>query len=269
MNYPYPTSSDDIYPCDKEIHNSKEVDYKKKQKLEWHLKSGALNHHNFTNMALFVLNDADRQREIKILDYGGGGGQFALVVKSLFPLSQIYLVDIIDYNLLDQFKPLNHQIMFKEFISDDTLFDVIFMNDVLEHVNDPLCVLELLRKKLVDSNGRIFVDTPCQFWIYPITKLFSKKLHTKVLRGTVDYDHQQIWSKSSFRYVVNKAGLRVEKYLETSEFTQGAEFYLDNMHIDNPALRLVGKIFYRLAKLIAKNKIMTILKPSSAFIPKQ
>lgn len=261
--YPYPQSDDELYKRGIGREGNQDIEQIKKQKLEWHLRSGTLNHQNFTNMALFVLSDDDRYRDLKILDYGGGGGQFALVMKSLFPLSEVYIVDISDAKLLDQYAPLNYQIKYDDFTSDTTRFDMIFMNDVLEHLSNPMCVLKTLRSKLAGMGSRVFIDTPCQFWIYPMTKLVSTKLHTKVLRGTVDHDHQQIWSKSSFLFAVKEAGFYIDKYMETSEFTQAPEFYLDNMKITNPIVRLIGKIFYRVAPIIAKNKIMAVLKPSS------
>ena len=61
---------------------------------------------------------------------------------------------------------------------------------------------------------------------------------------------------------VEAAGLRIRKYSETSEFTMPAEFYLDNMGIDLPALRWAGKTFYRFAKILAKNKIVAVLQPT-------
>ena len=85
----------------------------------------------------------------------------------------------------------------------------------------------------------------------------------------MDHDHQQIWSAASFAHVVRAAGLRSSKYIVTSEFTQPPEFYLDNMKITNPLIRLIGKCFYRMAPLIARNKIMAVLKPTSADVVEQ
>lgn len=260
--YPYPQDDGEIIKSWASGADAKDVDKIRASVLKWHLDSGSCNHHNFTNMALFALNDDHRYGEMKILDYGGGAGQFALVCKSIFPLSEIYIMDVSDAALLDQFRPLNNQILYHDFLEDDTRFSFIFMNDVFEHVRDPLGLLRVLRGKLADTNSRVFIDTPCQFWIYPVTKLVSKKLHEKVLRGTVDHDHQQIWTKQSFAHVANKAGFVIEKYLETSEFTQSPDFYLDNMRITNPLIRLVARLFYRLAPLLSKNKIMAVIKPN-------
>lgn len=226
--------------------------------LDWYLTSGSRNHHNFTHMAEFALTDRDRRSPLALLDFGGGGGQFALVARSLFPLTTTYVVDMVNSALLPHFEPLNRQIRFEAFERDDTRFDVIFMNDVYEHVSDPIETLKLLRSKL-KPNGRIFIDTPCQFWLYPATKMFSKGIHTKLLKGTVDHDHQQIWTRTSFMKSAAQAGLKVDKFERLSEYTQGASFYMNNMGIRNPAIRLAGRIFFALAPYIARNKIMAVL----------
>ena len=259
--YPYPKSDHDIFISGGNRDGIDSDEENKRLKLDWHLKSEARNHHNFTNMTLFAMEDQSFYEELKVLDYGGGGGQFAVVLRSIYPLTETYIVDICDAKLLDQFKSMNRQIKFKDFSDDPTKFDYIFMNDVFEHVSDPIEVLSSLKSKLKGSNGRIFIDTPCQFWLYPMTKLFSHRIHKRLLRGTVDYDHQQIWNKKSFNHVAKEAGFRVIKYVELSEFTQPANFYLDNMKISNWVLRFIGRLFHKLAPYMAKNKIMAVLIP--------
>ncbi len=191
-----------------------------------------------------------------------GGGQFGLVLASMFPLSETYIVDISDDKLLEKYKPLSRQIPFKAFSSDKTLFDVIFMNDVFEHLSNPVSVLSSLRHKLSGPDSRIFIDTPCQFWIYPVTRSIHRPLYDKVLRGTVDYDHQQIWTKKSFEEAVSRAGFRIQRYSRLSEFTQPPSFYLDHMKITNPIVRLAGSLFYSAAPYVARNKIMSVLSLS-------
>jgi hypothetical protein len=93
-----------------------------------------------------------------------------------------------------------------------------------------------------------------------IQKIFSG-LQAKILKGTVDHDHRQIWSQKSIRLSAEKAGLQIVKCQILSEYTRGAIYYLDNMGIKNPILRLAGSIFMFLAPLIAKNKIMAVLRP--------
>ncbi|MDB4722093.1 class I SAM-dependent methyltransferase, partial [Verrucomicrobiales bacterium] len=156
-------------------------------------------------------------------------------------------------------KNMNKQILFSDFDDLDFKFDAIFMNDVFEHLTFPKETLTFLTEKL-KKDGFIFIDTPCEFWLYPLTKFLSPKIHKKLLKGTVDFDHQQIWTTKSFFKVASEASLQVIKYKRLSEYTQKASFYLDNMKINNKFLRLCGKLFYLLSPFLAKNKIMSVIK---------
>jgi ubiquinone/menaquinone biosynthesis C-methylase UbiE len=227
----------------------------------WYSQASFYNHTNFTNMLRFATDESFKARKLDILDYGGGGGQFALVCRSHFPDATVFITDISDTALLEEYRPLNVQIPFCAFAGDQHTFDVIFLNDVFEHVSDPRLVLQQLAAKL-KPGGRIFVDTPKQFWIYPVSKVLSSALYTKVLRGTVSTAHLQIWSRASFALVVKAAGLSVLKYEEASEYTMAPAYYLDNMGIKNPVLRFAGRLFYRHARYLAKNKIISVLSPA-------
>ena len=254
------------YPNDTELLSHVEGKDRAREQalvLEWYSKSSFLNHTNFTHMIRFAMDESYTGTKLDILDYGGGGGQFALVCKSHFPEANVFITDISDNSLLQEWSALNVQIPFVSFPKDETKFDFIFLNDVFEHVGDPGFVLRQLAGKL-KPGGKLFIDTPRQFWIYPLTKLVSKSLHTKVLRGTVTKSHLQIWSRGAFEFVVHESGLAIERYEELSEYTMSSDFYLKNMGITNPILRLAGRIFYGNAKRIAKNKIQCVLSGQSA-----
>lgn len=183
LYYPYP--KDDIALISEGIGKK----WEREGVLDWYQDAAFYNHTNFTNMLRFTLDKSfNKNKHLDILDYGGGGGQFALICKSHFPQSRVYITDISDESLLEEWKSLNHQISFKEFQTDATKFDVIFLNDVFEHVSDPAFVLKQLAGKL-KKRGKIFIDTPKQFFIYPLTKFFSKSIYTKILQGTVSTAH--------------------------------------------------------------------------------
>jgi 2-polyprenyl-3-methyl-5-hydroxy-6-metoxy-1,4-benzoquinol methylase len=251
LYWPYPTSDDNLPEGSDAPGPSADV-------LAWYSKSSFYNHTNFTNMLRFTMGESFKGRHIDVLDYGGGGGQFALVCKSHYPEATVHITDIDDHALLDEWKPLNVHIPFHDFRDDRRTFDVIFVNDVFEHVREPLFVLNQLSGKL-KPRGRIFIDTPRQFWIYPATRLLSTTLYAKVLRGTVSRAHLQIWSRPAFELVVQAAGLSIHKYAEVSEFTMPGEFYFDNMGVTNRLMRRVGRLFYRSGRYVAKNKIMCVL----------
>lgn len=250
--WPYPKSDDTL------ISDGEGKSWPREDALRWYSDSSFLNHENFTQMLRFTIDESRKHEKLAILDYGGGGGQFALVCRSHFPEAVNYITDISDEALLDEWRPMNVQIPFADFAGDETKFDFIFLNDVFEHVSDPLGVLKQLTAKL-KQGGQIFIDTPKQFWLYPVSKALSGSLYTKVLKGTVSTYHLQIWSKAAFERVVGESGLRVAKYDETSEYTMPAAFYLKNMGITNPLIKLCGSVFYKNAKYLAKNKIVCVL----------
>jgi hypothetical protein len=226
--------------------------------LEWYCESGSRNARNFANMIRFALCDCSHDRELSILDYGGGGGQFAFSALSHFPKASVWITDIDDNGLLPQYRVANQQIPYAGFPDDPTRFDVIFLNDVFEHLESPFETLSLLATKLNDG-GRIFVDTPKMFWLYPVLRAAAPSLYGKLCDGTVTKSHLQIWTRRSFEHVVRASWLRITRYAEISEFTMPPGFYLESMAVKCVAMRLAGRIFYSNARWLAKNKIMAVL----------
>jgi 2-polyprenyl-3-methyl-5-hydroxy-6-metoxy-1,4-benzoquinol methylase len=247
------------YPDDSELSGSS-AHMSAKSSAAWYASSAWFNHANFTRMIRFATDGLDPGRSVRFLDYGCGGGQFALVAKSHFPFSQVFCTDASDDALLPEWRSLQTQIRFAEFRQNDTRFGLIFLNDVLEHVSDPVGVLRLLASKL-EPNGKLFVDTPKSFWIYPATRILTPMLHDKLLRGTVSLAHLQIWSPRALNIVVDNAGLEICKYKEISEYTMPAAYYLANMGISNRLVQLAGSAFYAQAEHLARNKIMALLSP--------
>lgn len=225
---------------------------------DWYAKSSFRNHDNFTHMLRFATDESYTNRPIDVLDYGGGGGQFALVCRSHFPMANVHITDINDDVLLDEWRCVNTQIPFANLSEDTRRFDLIFLNDVFEHVDDPISVLRLLGTRL-KPGGRLFIDTPKQFWLYPTLKLLARPLYLKLLRGTVSTAHLQIWSQESFRRAIEASGLHISKYAEVSEYTMPADYYLNNMGIANPLIRVLGRLFYANARYLARNKILCLL----------
>ena len=247
------------YPSQEELGMKGGREAIQKEYRGWYLKSVSFNHDIYTHAVRATIDESERAKPLKLLDYGGGGGQFAYVARSHFMSSEIYITDRHDDALMAEWAPENRQIPFKAFADDATVFDHIFIIGVFEHLEDPLGVLKQLAGKLAPG-GRIFIDTPRQFWAYPVLRALPfKGPYTRLLRGTVSLAHLQIWSDRSFDLVVERAGFRFHKRYLGSEFTMPADFYLDNMKIHNPALRAAGHAFYRTARFIARNKIFAVL----------
>tara|TARA_B100001057_G_C22734377_1_gene905175 strand:- start:113 stop:958 length:846 start_codon:yes stop_codon:yes gene_type:complete len=244
--YPYPNDNDILSAFMNEKDN-----------YEWYANSFEKKIKGFAEIITFAVED-ETQRNYKVLDYGGASGQFALIFKSFFPKSNVYITDINDRSLFEEYKPLNNQIKYKEFISDDNKFDFIFLNDVYEHVEDPIELISLLEKKLED-NGKIFIDTPRQFWIYPLFKFFNSNLYKKILKGTVSRAHLQIWTDHSFQLSLNNTNLKISKKKYFTELTQDTEYYLRGMGIRNKLLKKIILFFTAIFLFSFKNKIIAIL----------
>jgi len=251
LYYPYP-DNDDLANFGTSVHEKITASW-----MNWYIRASFLNHTNFTNMFRFAVERFQSGDALTILDYGGGGGQFALIALSHLLKCRVYITDICDFSLLPSWAPVNQQIRFADFETDKTRFDLIFLNDVFEHVSDPSKVLHLMHNKLKE-NGRLFIDTPKQFWLYPALRLIAPPLYRKLLKATVSKAHLQIWSKKAFQNILKKQGFKIVKYKELSEFTMPPEHYLKNLGISNPLIYLLGILFYRNAKWIARNKIMCV-----------
>jgi len=247
LYYPYP--------------NSEEIDsafMSEEQGYEWYANSFERKIKGFSDVITFAINSVD-QKEYHILDYGGASGQFALIFKSFFPKSKIYITDINDNSLFKEYTSFNNQIKFNEFKDNEKKFDLIFLNDVYEHVEDPVKLLSILRGKL-NSNGTIFVDTPRQFWIYPLFRLLNNYIYKKILKGTVSRAHLQIWTNRSFQISLEKSNLKIVKKKYYSELTQDPAYYVKGMSINNKFLKNIILFSTTIFLFTFKNKIFAVLK---------
>lgn len=252
--YPYPNPAD--------LERSDSPQDLRAEYLKWSERSAYNSHKNFTDNIAFTIPRTRTSEHLRILDFGGGSGQFALVAKSHLPHAEISIVDVSPYSLLDEWRPLNRQIRFEDFETDETKFDFIFLNDVFEHLPDPKGVLANLRGKLTED-GRLFIDTPRQFWLYPVLdSLPTKSVYDRLLVGTVSRSHLQIWSNRAFERTIHDARFEFEKRMTASALTMDADFYLDQMGIRSGILRMAGRALHGIGRGMLRNKFYCVLKPS-------
>lgn len=228
------------------------------QNYEWYANSFTRKLNGFRDIITYTIENND-QKEYKVLDYGGASGQFALIFKSFFPKSEVFITDINDQSLFNEYRPLNNQIKFEEFKNDQNKFDIIFLNDVYEHVDDPVSLISLLDGKLKE-NGSIFIDTPRQFWIYPFFKKVNSYIYRKILRGTVSAAHLQIWTNNSFELSLKSTNLKIIRKKYYTELTQDPDYYIVGMTIRNQILKSLINIGVSLFLYTFRNKIFAVLK---------
>lgn len=248
------------YPSEQDLKRKLSDEKIQAEYVEWYERASFRSHKNFTTVLEFTVPPERAREPLQILDFGGGGGQFALVALSHLPHAEVSIVDASDAALLEDWKSFNRQISFADFPSDATRFDYIFMNDVFEHLSDPVEVLRSLRDKLA-PDGRIFIDTPRQFWLYPALRLLPiRSLYDKLLIGTVSKAHLQIWSDRAFDRAISDAGCTAEKRKIEAALTMDADFYLERMGIRSGPLLMLGRLLHAVGRIVLRNKILCVLR---------
>ncbi|MGB2224824.1 MAG: class I SAM-dependent methyltransferase [Polaribacter sp.] len=92
----------------------------------------------------------------------------------------------------------------------DNYFDVIIMNDVIEHLIYPKEVLEQLKTKMV-VNGLIVSSIPNVRYSKNLFKLLFKKDWKYTESGILDNTHFRFFTKKSIKRMFTETGFEVEK----------------------------------------------------------
>lgn len=157
-------------------------------------------------MLQFLPNDAK-----VILDIGCGNGAFAKVIKDQNN-AEVWGMEFMEIHAKEAQKKLDKVFIGKceDFIEDlpDEYFDVVYFNDVLEHLVDPYSVLKIIKKKL-SKNGKIISSLPnVRFY-----KTFMRVLINKDWKyedyGVMDRTHLRFFTKKSIKTMYEDLGFKV------------------------------------------------------------
>jgi 2-polyprenyl-3-methyl-5-hydroxy-6-metoxy-1,4-benzoquinol methylase len=153
---------------------------------------------------------------LKVLDVGGGTGWLSSIIKNIdnrIALTQI--VDI-DENAKQLAESKGHKYFtgtLEKFETSDK-YDLILMLNLIEHVSDPIAVLNKAASLLSDK-GLILIKTPN-------TNSFDARLFRKTYWGGLHAPrHWVIFSEKSFRSVLRSTSLQ----METLNYTQAGAFW--------------------------------------------
>lgn len=154
-------------------------------------------------------------KSLKVLEVGAAYGETLFFLKKSGIASEVVGVELFqDTKNLDKYKDLD-QFLFGDIqtlnVSKfENYFDIILLADVLEHLVEPLPVLEKI-KKLLKKDGEIIISIPNIRHYSSFIKIFIKGNFQYENSGIFDYTHMRFYCKSDIVSLVQKAGFTIEK----------------------------------------------------------
>lgn len=176
-----------------------------------------------------------------VLDVGCGEGTFAAQIKEKYK-AEIWGVELmqdpgeIAESKLDRvfIGPCEHHVR----LFPDDYFDVIYCNDVLEHLEDPISMLRILKVKL-SENGILISSIPNIRYHAAFKKIILEKDWEYEDHGIFDRTHLRFFTSKSIARMYNKLGFRIVSH-EGINKTRSLKPYLYNI----PLLFTAMDMFY-------------------------
>jgi len=130
----------------------------------------------------------------------------------------------------------------------DNYFDVIYFNDVLEHLTDPSTVLSAIKQKL-NSNGVIISSIPNMRYHKVLKDLIIKKDFKYANDGVMDQTHLRWFTSKSIQRMYSDCGFEIISHQGINK-TKSLKPYLYSI----PLLFSASDIFYIQFATVAKAK---------------
>lgn len=147
----------------------------------------------------------------KILDVGCGNGAFAATIKTKNS-AEVWGIEYMDEEAKQAEQVLDNVFSgpCESFIKDlpDNFFDVIYFNDVLEHLVDPYDVLDQIKHKLA-PNGVVISSIPNMRYYNAFIKLLVKKDWQYEGHGIMDKTHLRFFTNKSIKTMYKDAGYTI------------------------------------------------------------
>ena len=134
----------------------------------------------------------------------------------------------------------------------DNYYDIIFFNDVLEHLSDPEIVLRDFQKKLT-KDGIIITSVPNVRYILNLYNVIFKKDWEYEESGVLDKTHLRFFTLKSFARLAQNAGYNLE-YIGGNEETKIGF---------SGVKKLFNLIFFSFLKDTKYLQIISVLKPKN------
>lgn len=104
-----------------------------------------------------------------------------------------------------------HVSLFENFYTDD-VFDTILINHVLEHVKDPVEILNIYKNYLTE-NGKIIITVPNANSLHRLIGMEMNLLKnvTDLNEGDIRIGHRRVYTFESLEIDIQKSGMQIEK----------------------------------------------------------
>jgi len=150
----------------------------------------------------------------KILDIGCGNGAFSSLVK------EKNNAEVWGIELMEEEAKVAVTVLDKVLVGNcekhieglpEQYFDVIYLNDVLEHLVDPYSVLEILKSKLA-PNGVVISSIPNVRFFRTFSKVLFAKDWKYEGHGVMDKTHLRFFTGKSIRRMYEELGYTISTH---------------------------------------------------------
>ncbi|MBZ9628408.1 class I SAM-dependent methyltransferase [Psychroflexus sp. CAK57W] len=146
-----------------------------------------------------------------VLDVGCGQGTFVKQIKDMYH-TETWGIEYMRSHGEQAEKVLDKVFIgeCEKFIDDlpNDYFDVIYFNDVMEHLIDPYMVLDKMKKKLT-KNGQIISSLP-NIRYHNVLKMFILNKEWKYEEsGVMDHTHLRFFTKKSIKRMYENLGFKI------------------------------------------------------------
>lgn len=152
--------------------------------------------------------------ELKILEVGAAYGETLFFLKETGIANEVVGVELFKdqqnlnkYKILDEF--LFGDIQNIDLDKYENYFDAILLADVLEHILEPLPILEKV-KKLLKKDGKIIISIPNIRHYSAFIKIFIKGSFKYEDNGIFDYTHLRFYCKKDIISLLQNSNLSIE-----------------------------------------------------------
>lgn len=132
-----------------------------------------------------------------VLEIGCGNGYFLRELHNSNKNAFFYGYDESYVPIPDDINLPNIQFFNKYYQKTDQLFDFIILRHVIEHIENPYSMLELIYHSLSD-NGVFYIETPAFEWI----------MHNSMIYD-ICYEHCSYFTKDTLTHMLNKIGFEL------------------------------------------------------------